>query len=217
MRLTEIEDIKAQTGIDVIQKMEGVLVNELSQAISKEIVAKLFDMGDLNRASAPILTGTTTVFDFDVDNYLMTNAPGGETSQSLQRKLITKIKKASGYILQEGRVGPATFIVTNFSLASALMEGSSYTLSPSTGGGTSTQLYPMGKVEGMTVYVDPYMSFYDNRILVGRKNDADKPGVVFIPYLMAQSVTIISEGTFANIMVLRSRHAVGELGFFPQE
>ena len=39
LRRTEIEDIKANTGMDIVQKMESILVNELSQTISKQIVA----------------------------------------------------------------------------------------------------------------------------------------------------------------------------------
>ena len=223
LKITEIEDIKAQTGIDIVQKLESVLVNELSQTISKEIVAKVFEMGDLNRQSAPnynatVIGGGTTIFDFNVDNYLGTNAPGGETSQSLQRKLITKVKNASNYIATEGRVGPASYLVTNGTLAGVLTEGTNYSLSPESGSANAAgQLYPAGKVAGITIYVDPYMVYNDNRILIGRKNNADQPGIIFVPYLMAQSVNLISEATFAPRMLLRSRYAVTEIGFFPQK
>ena len=62
LRRTEIEDIKANTGMDIVQKMESILVNELSQTISKQIVAKIFEMGDLNRTnSAPLKSGFTTL------------------------------------------------------------------------------------------------------------------------------------------------------------
>lgn len=223
LQLTEIEDIKAQTGIDIVSKLESVLVNELSQTISKEIVNKLFELGELNRKSAPgyngILTnGGTTKFDFNVSAYLSTNAPGGETKQSLQRGLITKVKIASNYIASEGRVGPASYIVTNGSLAAILTEGANYELNKeSFSSSAAGQLYPAGKVAGITIYVDPYMYYDDNRILLGRKNNPDQPGVIFVPYLMAQSVKLISEATFAPRMLLRSRYAVTEVGFFPQK
>jgi hypothetical protein len=218
LKITEIEDIKAQTGIDIVQKLESVLVNELSQTISKEIVNKVFEMGELNRQSAPGFSGGTTIFDFDADTYFATNAPGGETTQSAQRKLITKIKNASNYIATEGRIGPASYIVTNGTLAAVLSEGSNYALQPedATMNGNG-QLYPMGKVAGMTIYVDPYMLYDDKRILLGRKNNPDQPGIIFVPYLMAQSINLISEATFAPRMLLRSRYAVTEVGFFPQK
>lgn len=223
LELNEIEDIKSQTGIDIVAKLESVLVDQLSQHISKEIVLKVFEMGDINRQSAPgynpaAVNGGTTIFDFNVDTYFTSGAPGGETSQSLQAQLLTKVRKASNYIATDGRVGPGTFIVTNGGLASILMQASKYTLSPSDASQNAPgQLYPMGKIEGMTLYVDPYMNYSDNRILVGRKNNVDQPGVIFVPYLMAQSINLISEATFAPRMLLRSRYAVTQVGFFPQK
>ena len=220
LKRTEIEDIKANTGMDIVQKMESILVNELSQTISKQIVAKLFEMGELNRESAPVRPTADiadgTIFDFDVDDF----APklGGETSHAVQRKLISKILNASNYIATEGRVGKASFVVTNGNLAAALQDISGYTINPTESKIDGTgQLYPVGQIGGVTVYVDPYMKYNDNRILVGRKNQPDQPGIVFVPYLMAQSISIISEATFAPRMLLRSRYAVGELGFYPQK
>ncbi|NBP56281.1 hypothetical protein EBU71_07060, partial [bacterium] len=81
----------------------------------------------------------------------------------------------------------------------------------------SGQLYPVGQIGDITVYVDPYMKYNDNRIVIGRKNNPDQPGIIFVPYLMAQSISIISEATFAPRMLLRSRYAVTEVGWYPQK
>ncbi|CAG7580360.1 MAG: gp156 [uncultured marine phage] len=220
LKRTEIEDIKANTGMDIVQKMESILVNELSQTISKQIVNKVFAMGELNRQSAPVRTTTnianSTIFDYDVQDHAA--LLGGETSHAVQRKLISKILNASNYIATEGRVGPAQYVVTNGNIAAALQDISGYTINPmkSKLNGTG-QLYPVGQIGDVSIYVDPYMKYDDNRILVGRKNQPDQPGIVFIPYLMAQSISIISEATFAPRMLLRSRYAVGELGWYPQK
>lgn len=226
LKRTEIEDIKANTGIDIVQKMESILVNELSQTISKQIVNKVFEMGDLNRTSAPTIGATTnisdaTVFDYDVQDHF-TNMGGvggsGETSHAAQRKLITKILNASNFIATEGRVGPAQYVVTNGNLAAALQDIAGYTINPTKSKlNGSGQLYPVGTIGDVSIYVDPYMKYNDNRILVGRKNQPDQPGIVFVPYLMAQSISIISEATFAPRMLLRSRYAVAELGWYPQK
>ena len=61
------------------------------------------------------------------------------------------------------------------------------------------------------------MRYNDNRIVLGRKNNPDQPGIIFVPYLMAQSISIISEATFAPRMLLRSRYAVTEVGWYPQK
>jgi hypothetical protein len=219
LRRSEIEDIKANTGMDIVQKMESILVNELSQTISKQIVGKVFELASLNRDSAPrggVGTITNqTVFDLDT---AYVSGVGGETTHAVQRKLITKMVHASNYIATEGRVGPAQFAVTNGGLAAAFMDIAGYTINPvkSKVNGAG-QLYPVGQIGDITIYVDPYMKYNDNRIALGRKNNPDQPGLIFVPYLMAQSISLISEATFAPRMLLRSRYAVAEVGWFPQK
>jgi hypothetical protein len=200
--------------------MESILVNELSQTISKQIVAKIFEMGTLNRNSAPLsTTGNAAVTIFDLDTaYAGTTYLGGETTHAVQRKLITKIAHASNYIATEGRVGPAQYLITNGGLAAALQDIAGYTINPlkSKLNGQG-QLYPVGSIGDIAIYVDPYMRYNDNRIVLGRKNNPDQPGIIFVPYLMAQSISVISEATFAPRMLLRSRYAVAEVGWFPQK
>jgi len=216
LRRTEIEDIKANTGMDIVQKMESILVNELSQTISKQIVAKIFEMGDQNRLSAPTNNAGVSIFDFNT-NYA-SSIVGGETTHAVQRKLITRISHASNFIATEGRVGPAQYLVTNGGLAAALQDIAGYTINPvkSKLNGQG-QLYPVGSIGDIAIYVDPYMRYNDNRIVLGRKNNPDQPGIIFVPYLMAQSISVISEATFAPRMLLRSRYAVAEVGWFPQK
>ena len=224
LRRTEIEDIKANTGMDIVQKMESILVNELSQTISKQIVAKVFEMGELNRLSAPAAVWTSTgintptIFDLDT-NYVTSNGGvGGETTHAVQRKLITKMAHASNFIATEGRVGPAQFAVTNGGLGASLMDIAGYTINPFKSKiNGSGQLYPVGQIGDIQIYVDPYMKYNDNRIVIGRKNNPDQPGIIFVPYLMAQSISIISEATWAPRMLLRSRFAVAEVGWYPQK
>jgi len=228
LRRSEIEDIKANTGMDIVQKMESILVNELSQTISKQIVSKIFEMGELNRTNSAPLKGTftspgtagataTTIFDLDT-GYAGTNIVGGETTHAVQRKLITKMVHASNFIATEGRVGPAQFAITNGGLAAALMDIAGYTINPTKSKiNGSGQLYPVGQIGDIQVYVDPYMKYNDNRVTIGRKNNPDQPGIIFVPYLMAQSISLISEATFAPRLLLRSRYAVAEVGWYPEK
>jgi hypothetical protein len=220
LRRTDIEDIKANTGIDIIQKMESILVNELSQTMSKQIVWKIQELGGFNRLSAPLYKGPLSTIPnqtmFDLDTAYVASGPGGETTHAVQRKLVTKMTNASHYLLTEGRIGTAQFAVTNGSLAAAMVDNVGYTINPTKSKLNSQgQLYPVGEIGGIQIYVDPYQKFDDNRITIGRKNNAEQPGLLIIPYLMAQSVTITSEATMAPVMQIRSRYAIAEVGFFP--
>ena len=220
LKRTQIEDIKAATGMDIVQKLESVLVNELTQTISKQIVAKVTEMADKNRIAwtTPKDSAGNSKFDFNVDTYLAVGAatPGGETTHSIQRKLIAKLNNASNFIATEGRVGPAQYLVTNGNLASVIQDVAGYTLNPVKANlNANGQLFPMGNVGNLSIYVDPYQRWDDNRIFLGRKNSVEQPGLVFVPYLMAQSIQLISEATWAPRMMIRSRYAVADIGFFP--
>jgi hypothetical protein len=220
LKRTQIEDIKAATGMDIVQKLESVLVNELTQTISKQIISKVTEMADKNRTSwtTPKDAGGNPKFDFNVDTYLAVGAatPGGETTHSIQRKLIAKINNASNFIATEGRVGPAQYLVTNGNLASVIQDVAGYTINPVKANlNANGQLFPMGNIGNISIYVDPYQRWDDNRIFLGRKNSVEQPGLVFVPYLMAQSIQLISEATWAPRMLIRSRYAVADIGFFP--
>ena len=221
LKRTQIEDIKAATGMDIVQKLESVLINELTQTISKQITEKIRTLAAENKAShtCPKDNAGNSKFDFNVDAYTQVNgaAPGGETYHSIQRKLVAKINNASNFIATDGRVGPAQYIVTNGNMASVLQDVASYTINPVSASklNTNGQLYPMGSIGSISIYVDPNMKWDDNRIFLGRKNTVEQPGLVFIPYLMAQSISLISESTFAPRMLIRSRYAIADIGFFP--
>jgi hypothetical protein len=220
LKRTQIEDIKAATGMDIVQKLESVLVNELTQTISKQIIAKVTELADKNRTAwtTPKDGSGVSKFDFNVDAYLAVGAatPGGETTHSIQRKLIAKLNNASNFIATEGRVGPAQYLVTNGNLASVIQDVAGYTINPVKANlNANGQLFPMGNVGNISIYVDPYQRWDDNRIFLGRKNSVEQPGLVFVPYLMAQSIQLISEATWAPRMLIRSRYAVADIGFFP--
>jgi hypothetical protein len=77
-------------------------------------------------------------------------------------------------------------------------------------------LYPVGTLAGMTVYVDPNMRYDDTRILVGRKGADEEPGLKFMPYMMAESIQTIAEGSMSPKIAVKSRYALVEAGQLPQ-
>ena len=141
-----------------------------------------------------------------------------ENRDTLLKRLAVNFLAASNWILQRGRYGAATFAVTNITIATLLQSNANYTFSPvantiSQNGGS---LYPIGGMFGLTIYVDPLMGGSDNRVLVGRKGGKDVPGVHFCPYVMAESVQIIAEGTMSPKLMIKSRYALVDAGFYPE-
>jgi len=234
----QIQDLNKQFGIDVISMIENALVNEVSQAINKHILSRAFALGWSNHTQFYNVqnqnlnlnlilgggTGTTSSYINKSDANVSMPIPAGpsasgyENLSTLQRRLYSRILAAANVVANQGRRGPANFLVTNAAIASALQDISQFTFAPFTN--TLTQnngtLYPVGSLAGMTVYVDQNMGYNDTRVCVGRKGGDDEPGLKFMPYMMAESIQTISEGTMSPKIAVKSRYALVEAGMLPE-
>jgi hypothetical protein len=239
----QIQDLNKQYGIDVVSMVENALVNEVSQGINKNILSKAFSLGWLNnyrmKASEGITLNTTLNpgttasvsvsyigpdgVPYFIDTTPFSNFAGAgnvanENQFTIQRRILSKILAAGNVIAQRGRRGPANFIVTNLQLASAVQDNAQFTAAPMTNAinQNNGSLYPVGTVAGMTLYVDPNMRYSDTRILVGRKGADEEPGLKFMPYMMAESIQTIAEGTMSPKIAVKSRYALVEAGQLPE-
>ena len=236
----QIQDLGKQYGIDVTSMVENALVNETSQAINKHILSRAFALGWSNNQGFLAAEGVTLNVNLDLNSPGAGTSPAfelkdattttltvpavatyGNQSENLytwQRRLFSKILAAMNVVNQRGRRGPATFIVTNLQLATAIQDNSQFTAVPFANSVSQNTgaLYPIGTVAGMTVYVDPNMRWDDTRVLVGRKGADDEPGIKFMPYMMAEAIHTISEGTMAPKIAVKSRYALVEAGFHPE-
>jgi len=220
--------------------IENALVNEVSQAINKHILSRAFALGWSNHDEFLTTEGQNlnlnlviggTAGSYTIPSYIGKSDSGisiasvagpasgtYENLSTLQRRLFSRILASANVVANRGRRGPANFIVTNANVASALQDISQFTFAPFSN--TLTQnngtLYPVGSLAGMTVYVDQNMKFGDNRVLVGRKGGDDEPGLKFMPYMMAESIQTISEGTMSPKVAVKSRYALVEAGFHPE-
>lgn len=143
---------------------------------------------------------------------------GGEVMGTIQRRIMTKIIAASNVIAVRGRRGAGTFAVVSGTMSTALQDCAGFIPYPlsNTISANGNSLYPIGALAGISIYVDPNMQFADTRICVGRKGKDNEPGIVFMPYLMADKVETTSEFTMAPVISLKSRFAVVEAGIYPQ-
>jgi hypothetical protein len=241
----QVQDLK-QFGIDAVAQVEAVLANELTQSINKNILERLFKLGVTNHANiaktqalsfdlalADTATATSGNFGSKVDSTgvdriadFPTNVPAtegatvsnSENIHTRQRKIFSRVLAASNMIAIRGRRGNANFMVTNGQVATALQDSAGFIAAPmaNTLNQVGGSLYPVGTIGGVAVYVDPNMAWADTRILVGRKGDGNSPGLVFMPYLMAESVETIAEGTMAPKIAVKSRFALVEAGHHPE-
>ena len=233
-------------GVDAVGKVMEQLQNEITQHINQRILERVFALGVTNAAQQKVYQGvdlnlwmgkTETTLDKMVakDKYVdiyghdqataawaVANSEVNTSAENLatrQRRIASRVLAAANLIQTVGRRGRATWIVTNTMIATALQDVSGYVVAPMVNNMAqdgSQNLYLGGTLAGLKVYVDPYMNWDDCRICVGRKGDANSPGVVFMPYILADSVSITAEGTMAPKMLVNSRFAIAEIGFYPE-
>ena len=197
----QVQDLK-QFGVDAVAQVEAVLTNELTQSINNHILAKM-------RAIAE--EGISTV--------ALTYGEGGNTYGDVNRRVLTNILAAANLIANRGRRGAGNFAVVGAKVASALQSVAGFVPNPmaNTFNQVAGAIYPLGSVAGINIYTDPNLEWEGatQQVLVGRKGDGNGAGLVFMPYLMAESVQMIAEGTMAPKVAVKSRYALVEAGFHP--
>jgi hypothetical protein len=209
----QIQDLNRVWNYDVISMLENVAVNDLAQSINKRLVDRVLTLSQYHNTEIDLVEGTgITTLD------LAAGAGGFENVSTLQRRMVTKVLELANLIYHRGRFGAGTFMVTNGRLASALADVAGYSIAtvPTDMAGVAGNLYPAGKVYGVQVYVDPNMAWGDTRLTIGRKGADEEPGVKFMPYIMAESLQTISEGTFSPKIGMKSRYAITEAGWHPE-
>lgn len=210
----QIQDLNKQFGIDVVSMVENALVNEISQSINKHILGTAFTQGATNSTKFAATEGQS----LNLNLAALPTAGTFENQQTFQRRIFSRILAAANVVANRGRRGPANFVVCNSQIATAIQDISQFVTAPfaNTASQNNGSLYPVGSLAGMTVYVDQNMKWNDTRVLVGRKGSDDEPGIKFMPYMMAESIQTISEGTMSPKIAVKSRYALVLAGFHPE-
>ena len=207
----QVQDLK-QFGVDAVAQVEAVLTNELTQGINQYILKRIRTLGALNVQRA----FSADAFDLDLPE--AATLTGGETLPSVHRRILSQILAAANLIANRGRRGAGNFAVCGPQTATVLQSIAGFVANPmaNTFAQAAGAIYPLGSVAGINVYTDPTMDWNDYSIAVGRKGDGNGPGIVFMPYLMAESVQAIAEGTMAPKVAVKSRFALVDAGFHPE-
>jgi hypothetical protein len=241
----QLMDLK-QFGIDAVAQANQFLANEMTQVINKDILNRIFSLGKTNHenitavsgknyhlvlgstnttvnilGAAPALAAANSFWNFfSAGTVTKVDAAnlGAENLGTRQRRLMSRMLASSNIISVRGRRGPATFAVCSGNAASGFQDCAGFVPYPiaNTINQVPGALYPLGTLAGIAIYVDPNMIWEDGRIALGRKGDGNTPGLVFMPYVMADTVETIAEGTMAPKMQMKSRYAIVEAGHHPE-
>ena len=233
-------------GVDAVSKVMEACQNEITQSINARILEHVFALGVTNAAKQKARQGvdlnlymgtdaTKPLAEFGLKEFkdvygddqtgtcaAVKNAEvntSAENTYSRQRRISSRVLAAANLVQVTGRRGRANWIVTNAQVATALQDCAGYVVAPMVNNllqDGSRDLYQAGTLAGIKVYVDPYMEWDDCRVCIGRKGNGNEPGVIFMPYILADTVSITAEGTMAPKMLVNSRYAIADAGFFPE-
>jgi hypothetical protein len=233
-------------GYDIKSQANSLLANETTQALNKHILERIFALGATNHEQIYSTSGVHFNVNFDdttagtktfslgygingtLVNMLIPDTEatpakpatltGGETLLTAQRRILDQFLAAGNMINIRGRRGPADSAVVNGQIATVLQTISGFQAAPmsNTFNQVNGELYPVGTLAGLTIYTDPNMDWRDTRFVVFRKGDGATPGLVFMPYLIADAVEIVAEGTMAQKIQLMSRYSLVDAGQHPQ-
>jgi hypothetical protein len=221
------------------------LQNEITQTINRRILDHVFQLGVTNALQQRSYQGLDLNLQMGTSDIEMANTPikeyvdiygvdhkatwgtiknadvisSAENLHTRQRRISSRILAAANFIQVSGRRGRATWAITNAKIATALQDVSSYVVAPMVNNlaqDGSQNLYLGGRLAGLNIYVDPYMDWDDTRICVGRKGNGNEPGAIFMPYILADTVSITAEGTMAPKMLVNSRYTIADAGFYPE-
>lgn len=137
-----------------------------------------------------------------------------------QRRIMSRILAAANLIANVSRRGRGQWVVTNTQILTALQDASAFVVAPmvnTLSQDGSQSLYFAGSIAGLNLYVNPYMTWEDTRVCIGRKSNGNDPGVIFMPYILADTVQTIVEGTMAPKLLVNSRFAIVDAGFHPEQ
>ena len=235
-------------GVNAVSKIMEAMQNEITQSINARILEHVFRLGVTNALNLKNYQGVdlnlymgTADKDFaqlpmNIKEYKdifgtdlratwgnVKNSEVNTSAENLhtrQRRIASRVLAASNLIQVTNRRGPATWVVTNTQIVTALQDCAQYVVAPMQNTFTQSvtaNLYKAGTLAGLQVYVDPYMDWDDTRICVGRKGSGNEPGVVFMPYILADQMSLVAEGTMAPKMLVNSRYAIADIGFFPEK
>lgn len=235
----QIQDMQMDHGMNALEFGESILQDQLNQHINEHILGRHFALGwshhyqmftrngfNLNAYIASAgSTGNSKSF-LGMDNVSRTIAgPSGvlpstgaisENLSTLQRRVITRLLYASGIINQRSRRGRGDQAIMGTQLSTAIRDIRGFQTAPFLNDINESGLYMLGSIYGVKIYEDPMMEPADERISVGRHGTEKDPGLKMCPYILAEKISTIAEGSMAPKEALKSRYSLVDAGTYPE-
>lgn len=240
LQTEQIQDMIMDHEMDANEFADQIISEELTQAINDHILGRFFALGwsnhhamfdvngfNLNTFIADSAsTGSARTYAGKEDTPLTIAGPSGvlpntgaisENLSSLQRRVITRMLFGSGIINTRSRRGRGDQAVFNTQFSTAAKDVRGFQAAPFDNTiDWNAGLSYIGDLYGIRCYEDGLMDLTDERINLSRHGNERDPGIKFCPYLLAERISTIAEGTMGPKVALKSRYALPEAGSYPE-
>lgn len=175
---------------------KNITTEIIQNELYKEYFKKLSELGEQHRESA---TDLMQKFDIDISKIR-------KKSMSPDRAIIAKFNNASNLMATEGRIGPAQFIVSNSKTYNYILN-------------YIGQMQFLYKGKELWIGNMPYLvneNVEDDKILLGRKNQIDQPGIHCLIMVDEEGYILFQEVADPNFQTkLIMSFCIDSIGFHP--
>jgi len=208
-------DLKKLHDIDLELMLNDTLINETVFLLNKEFLQNIYKLSNLTYKKTFNKIDKFFEFLYKLFNKEYTKQIKLKNNQDLIRKILGESNK----IAQYSRFGPADFIIVN-SKTSLLLQESNFCIYNKDDNkviNSNRNIYKIGKLANLEVFVDPYMEYNDNSIYIGRKIKENQPGIYF-SYNLNDTVIYkdLSFDNYSETNILETSSNFIELGNNPE-
>jgi hypothetical protein len=174
----QIKNLQTQWNIDVLNIVENVVFHEASMTLCKLGIKSIKQLADISYKK--------TYNNYDKCADFVMNLFKKEYKKKIHfedaESLLSYITKESNKINKESRNGPAKFAICNPKIGTYLQQLNAYTYASINKINYSGMPYPIGNIAGITIYVDPYMSWDDTTVYLGNVSKIATTGSELVFY-----------------------------------
>lgn len=241
LQTEQIQDMIMDHDMDANEFADSIIAQELTQAINDHILGRMFALGWSHHYAMNQINSSFNLNTYIADSGATSSAktfvgkedapltiagvPGvlpasgaiSENLSTLQRRVITRTLYASGIISNRSRRGRGDQAVMNTQQATAVKDVRGFQPCPFDNTiDFNAGLAYIGDFYGIRCYEDGLMELTDGRVNVSRHGNEKDPGIKFCPYLLAERISTIAEGTMGPKIALKSRYGLPEAGSNPE-
>ena len=208
-----VEELKENFGIDAWAECETAVVH-VAQSMAKHYKIQLAELAERSYREHYTRWDRFKLWLYGIFGKTYEKRYRAKDAQELIRHIVAM----SNRMFSNNRRGPADFVVCGIKTVNTLMESNSYTMLsdgklpiPFTG-----MIYPIGTCAGMKFYVDPYMSYKDHNVYIGRKTGPNDPGLHMYFYGKGTDISLMNYAqdrmSASQKLVAKVRYAITDVG-----